>query len=296
MRPVTDTQLITDSACDLPLELLESLGVQVLPFPYTLDGTEHLDDFGRTLSYEAFYDALDAGAEAHTAQVPFGEYYEAFECAHRDGKPVLLVSLSSALSGTHDTALLARDAFLKQHPDAEIHCVDSLCASSGLGLLVLEAAKRLADGESAGQVATWLEDNKTRVHAVFTVNSFDHLVRGGRVSPAVGMVGAMLNINPVLHVDAEGRLMPLKKPRGRRRAIETLADIVVRGIDGWPPQRVLVSHGDSPADAAKLVALLRESPGVSDVLLTRTGVIVGTHTGRGVLSVYYLGDPRTDVE
>lgn len=293
---MTDTQLITDSACDLPLELLDSLGVQVLPFPYTLDGEEHLDDFGRAISYEAFYDALDAGAEAHTAQVPFGEYYEAFERAFHDGKSVLLVSLSSALSGTHDTALLARDAFARQHPGAEIHCVDSLCASSGLGLLVLEAAKRLADGESAEQVATWLEDNKTRVHAVFTVNSFDHLVRGGRVSPALGMVGAMLNINPVLHVDAEGRLMPLKKPRGRRRAIETLADIVVRGIDGRPPQQVLVSHGDSAEDAEMLVGMLRESPGVSDVLLTRTGVIVGTHTGRGVLSVYYLGDPRTDVE
>jgi DegV family protein with EDD domain len=296
MRPLTDTQLMTDSACDLPLALLDSVGAKVLPFPYTLDGTEHLDDFGRTISYEAFYDALDAGSEAHTAQVPFGEYYEAFERAVHDGKSVLLVSLSSALSGTHDTSLLARDAFLKQHADADIHCIDSLCASSGLGLLVLEAADRLAKGESASQVAAWIEDNKTRVHAVFTVNSFDHLVRGGRVSPAVGMVGAMLNINPVLHVDTEGRLMPLKKPRGRRRAIETLADLVLRGIDGRPPQRVLVSHGDSPADAETLVGMLRQSPGVSDVLLTRTGVIVGTHTGRGVLSVYYLGDPRTNVE
>ena len=296
MRPVTDTQLMTDSACDLPLEVLDSVGAEVLPFPYTLDGKEHLDDFGRTISYEAFYDALDAGAEAHTAQVPFGEYYQAFERAVHGGKSVLLVSLSSALSGTYDTSLLARDAFLKQHPDAEIRCVDSLCASSGLGLLVLEAADRLAKGETAEQVANWIEDNRTRVHAVFTVDSFDHLVRGGRVSPALGMVGAMLNINPVLHVDTEGRLVPLKKPRGRRRAIETLADMVITGIDGRPPQRVLVSHGDSPQDADMLVAMIRKSPGVSDVLLTRTGVIVGTHTGRGVLSVYYLGDPRTNVE
>ena len=296
MRPVTDTMLITDSSCDLPRDLLDSLDVQVLPFPYTLDGREHLDDFGRTISYEEVYDALDAGAEAHTAQVPFGEYYEAFERAAKQGKSALLISLSSALSGTHDTSLLAREAFLKQHPGADIHCVDSLCASSGLGLLVLEAAKRLAAGETAGQVATWLEANRTRVHAVFTVNSFDHLVRGGRVSPALGMVGAMLNINPVLHVDTAGRLVPLKKPRGRRRAIETLADMALTGIDGGPPQRVLVSHGDSPEDAKTLVGMLRKSPGISDVLLTRTGVIVGTHTGRGVLSVYYLGKPRTNEE
>jgi DegV family protein with EDD domain len=293
---LSETVLITDSSCDLPLELLQAMGAEVLPFPYTLGGVEHLDDFGRTISYEAFYDALDGGAVAHTSQVPITEYYKAFERATEQGKSVVLISLSSALSGTYGTSLLARESFLAQHPEADIHCVDSLCASSGEGLLVIEVAERLARGQSAQQVAEWAEANKTRVHAVFTVNSFEHLVRGGRVSPAVGMVGAMLNINPVLHVDTEGRLVPLKKPRGRRRALEMLAGIVAAGIDGDADRRVIVSHGDCEKDAETLVEMLRERTGVSDVLVTRTGVIVGTHTGRGVVSVYYLGNPRTDTE
>jgi DegV family protein with EDD domain len=293
---VRETALMTDSSCDLPLELLQSVGAEALPFPYTLDGVERLDDFGSTMSYKDFYDALDRGAVAHTSQVPITEYCEAFERATAQGKPVLLISLSSALSGTYGSAMLARERFVATHPGAEVHCVDSMCASSGEGLLVLEAADRLAEGLTAQQTAEWLEENKGRVHAVFTVNSFEHLVRGGRVSPAVGMVGAMLNINPVLHVDTAGRLVPLKKPRGRRRALEMLASMVAAGIEGDPDRRVLVSHGDCEKDAETLVGMLRERAGASNILVTRTGVIVGTHTGRGVVSVYYLGTPRTDTE
>jgi DegV family protein with EDD domain len=293
---LSETVLMTDSCCDLPPEMLQAAGIEVLPFPYTLDGVEHLDDFGRTMPFEDFYAALDHGAVAQTAQVPFAEYYEAFERAAARGRSVLLISLSSALSGTHDTSLLARDRFIEGHPEADIHCVDSLCASGGEGLLVLEAADRLAAGADAGEVAAWVEANKTRVHAVFTVDSFEHLVRGGRVSPAVAMVGTMLNIKPVLHVDLEGRLVPLKTPRGRRRAIEMLAEMVAAGMDRRRDLRVIVSHGDCAQDAALLVKTLRDRTGVSDILTTRTGVIIGAHTGGGVLSAYYLGDVRTSVE
>jgi DegV family protein with EDD domain len=285
-------RLITDSACDLPPGMTAEAGIDVLPFPYTLDGVERLDDFGRSITFEEFYAALDAGAVAHTAQVPLMEYADAFGRAHADGCAVVLVSLSSALSGSHESSLLARQAFLDEHPDAEIHCVDSLCASAGQGLLVLGAARRLQAGASAVELASWIEAERGRLNHVFTVSSFDHLVRGGRVSPVVAMAGAMLDIKPVMRMDAGGHLVPVKKPRGRRRAIETMADIVAERIDNPSSERVIVSHGDCAADAELLCDLLRERAGVVDIVTTRIGVIIGTHTGGGVLSAYFWGQTR----
>lgn len=287
-----ETVLITDSCCDLPPQILDSAGIETLHFPYSLDGVEHLDDFGRTMPFEDFYAALDKGAVAQTSQIPLVAYSEAFERAYAQGKSALLISLSSSLSGTHDASVLARDAFLDEHPDAEIHCVDSLCASGGQGLLVLEAARRLAEGGTAREVAEWLDANKARVNHYFTVDSFQHLVRGGRVSPLVGMAGGALNIKPVMHMDAEGRLVPLKTPRGRRRAIGMLADLVAESITDPGSQRVIVSHGDCQEDADMLQTLLMERCGVTNVLQTRIGVIIGAHTGGSVLSAYFWGNPR----
>jgi DegV family protein with EDD domain len=283
---------MTDSCCDLSPEMVEAAGIEVLPFPYTLDGVEHLDDFGRTMPLEDFYAAIDAGAVAQTAQIPFAEYHEAFERAFTQGRSALLVSLSSSLSGTYDTSLFARDRSLEEHPGADIRCVDSLCASGGQGLLVLEAARRLAKGGTAGDVAEWLDANKARVNHYFTVDSFQHLVRGGRVSPLVGMAGGALNIKPVMRMDGEGRLVPLKTPRGRRRAIEMLADLAAANIEDAAHQTIIVSHGDCEDDAALLEGLLAERCHPAGITRTRIGVIIGTHTGGGVLSVYFWGKSR----
>lgn len=289
---MSETALITDSCCDLSPEMVRAAGIEVLPFPYTLDGVEHLDDFGRTMPFEDFYAALDNGAVARTSQIPIAEYYDAFGRAFEQGKPVLLVSLSSTLSGTHEASLLARDRFLDKHPDADISCVDSLCASGGEGLLVLEAARRLAEGGTARDVARWLNANKARVNHYFTVDSFQHLVRGGRVSPAVGMAGGLLNIHPVLYMDGAGRLTLLKTPRGRKRAIELLADLAAANIEDATGQTVIVSHGDCADDAALLERLLAEKAGATHIARTRIGVIIGTHTGGGVLSMYFWGKVR----
>jgi DegV family protein with EDD domain len=289
---VSDTVLITDSCCDLTPEMVEAAGIEALPFPYTLDGIEHLDDFGRTVPLETFYAAIDNGSIAQTAQVPFTEYYDAYQRAYDAGKSVVLISLSSSLSGTYETALLARNTFVGQHPDADIHCVDSLCASGGQGLLVLEAARRLAEGGTAAEVAAWADQDKALVNHYFTVDSFTHLVRGGRVSAAVGMAGSLLNIKPVLHMDGDGRLMPLKRPRGRHQAIEALAELAAASIEHPAERPVIVSHGDCADDAATLERLLIEKCGPLNILRTRIGVIIGTHTGGGVLCVYLWGNSR----
>ncbi len=285
-----DTILMTDSCCDLPPEMLEAAGIEVLPLSFTMNEVEHLDDFGQSMSFEEFYRTLDGGASALTSQVSLLAYAEAYERAAREGKSVVLISLSSVLSGTYETAVLARESFLADHPAAEIHCIDSKCASTGQGLLVLEAARRLAEGATAREVAEWAEDNKLRVNHYFTVDSFDQLVRGGRVSAGVAMAGAMLSIKPVLYVDATGALVPVKKPRGRHRAIETIAELTARNIDE-NERTLFVCHGNCPDDADALRASLAEH-GLRANAESRIGTVIGAHTGSGVLSAFFWGTPR----
>ena len=287
-----DTQLITDSGCDLSREVLDAAGVATLFFPYTLDGEERFDDFGQTLSYDAFYDALRAGARSTTSQARPVDCHAAFQRAHDLGKTAVLVTISSGLSSTYDTALTARERFLQENPDATVHVVDSLSVSAGQGLLVLEMAARLADGMSAEAVVAWAEDNRQRVNHLFTVDSFEYLVRGGRVSPAVGAVGSVLNIKPILHVDAEGRLAPLTKLRGRRRALAELSEMVAERIEDPEEQAIIIDHAQCPEDATALNDMLAEQVAVRAVIADRIGIIIGTHVGPSGLVVAFWGTPR----
>jgi len=287
-----DTMLITDSGCDLSLEVLQRAGVEVLFFPYTLDGEEHFDDFGQTLTYDAFYDALQAGARSMTAQVRPVDCEAAFQRAYDLGKTALLVTMSSGLSASYDTALTVRERFLRENPDAKIHVVDSLSVSAGQGLLVLEIANRLATGVPAKDVVGWAEDNRLRVNHLFTVESFEYLVRGGRVSPAVGAAGSILNIKPVLQVDAEGRLVPLKKLRGRHRALAALSEMVVDRIENPETQAIIIDHAQCPEDAITLRDMLTDRIAVGGVVADRIGIIIGTHVGPGGLIVAFWGRPR----
>jgi DegV family protein with EDD domain len=292
MNTVHETVLITDSGCDLSLEVLQRAGVEVLFFPYTLDGEEHFADFERTLSYDAFFDALQAGARSTTAQVRPVDCEAAFQRAYDLGKTALLVTMSSGLSASYDAALTVREQFLRENPDAEIHVVDSLSVSAGQGLLVLEIANRLAAGVPTKDVVVWAEDNRLRVNHPFTVDSFEYLVRGGRVSPAVGAAGSMLSIKPVLQVDADGRLVPLKKLRGRHRALATLSEMVVDRIEDPETQTIIIDHAQCPEDAVAFRDMLTDRIAVGGVVADRIGIIIGTHTGPGGLVVAFWGRPR----
>jgi DegV family protein with EDD domain len=287
-----DTVLITDSGCDMPFEVLEDAGVELIFFPYTLDGEERFDDFGRTLSYDAFYDALRAGARSMTAQARSIDCDAAFRRAHDRAQAAVLVTISSGLSAMYDVAQLARERFLVQQPDARIFVVDSLSVSAGQGLLVLEMAKRLADGASAEDVVAWAEDNRLRVNHLFTVDSLEYLVRGGRVSPAAGAAGAILDIKPVLHVDAAGHLAPLKKLRGRHRALRVLSEMVAERIEAAERQTIVIAHAQCPEDAREVRNMLAEHVGVGAVIDDRIGVIIGTHVGPGGLIVAFWGRAR----
>jgi len=287
-----DTMLITDSGCDLSLDVLGAAGVEVLFFPYTFNGEDQFDDFGLTLSCDDFYDALRAGASSTTSQARPVDCRRAFEQAYALGKTALYVTISSGLSGSYETALTARNRFLEDRPDADIHVVDSLSVSAGQGLLVLEMARRLNEGMSADAVVTWAECNRLRVNHLFTVDSFEYLVRGGRVSAAAGAAGSMLNIKPILHVDAEGCLVPLKKTRGRHKALKMLADIVAEHIEDPEEQTIVLDHAQCPDDAITLSGMLADQFTANDVISDRMGIVIGTHTGPGGLIVGFWGRPR----
>jgi len=284
--------LITDSCCDIPRELTRQRRIEVLPFHYLLDGVEHDDDGGETTSYEDFYRRLQDGERITTSQVALAAYTEAFERAVQAGKQVVVIVFSSALSGSYAGAVLARENVLALNPGARIHIVDSLCACTGQGLLVLETAKRIEVGMDASEAARFADEAKGRMNHIFTVDSFAHLVAGGRVSPAVGMAGTMLNIKPVMRMDAGGHLVPLAKPRGRHRAITMIADIAAERIQDAGGQTIAVAHGDCLQDAEMLRDLVMERTGATDVLMSRVGSVIGAHTGPGVLSVYFWGQER----
>lgn len=289
---MTKTILITDSCCDLPRALVREHGIVALPFHYLLKGVEHDDDWGATISVVEFYRQLESGEHVTTSQVALSAYAEVFERVVAAGQEAVVITFSSALSGGHEAAVLAREQVVEAHPEARIHIVDSLCACTGQGLLVLETAKRLEAGMGAEEAARFAEQARGRVNHVFTVDSFEHLVAGGRVSPAIAMAGTMLNIKPVMRMDAGGHLVPLAKPRGRHRAITMIADITAERIEDAAGQTIAVAQGDCPEDAALLRDLIVERTGARDVLMTHVGAVIGAHTGAGVLSAFFWGKVR----
>lgn len=287
-----DALLITDSACDLPRSTLDAVGVELLFFPYALDGEEQFDDADQDRSLDTFYDALRGGARSTTAQLRPADCEAAFRHAHDLGMAAILVPISSGLSASYGTALTVREEFVRENPGARIYVVDSLSVSANQGLLVIEMARQLDDGASAEEVVEWAEANRLRANACFTVDSFEYLVRGGRVSPAVGAVGSALNVKPLLHVDAKGGLTALKRVRGRRHALMALADLVADQIADPGGQTIIVNHAQCLDDAESLVRSLTERLAVQDVRLGRVGVIIGTHMGPGGLVVGFWGKPR----
>jgi DegV family protein with EDD domain len=287
-----ETQLITDSGCDLSLAVLQDAGVELLYFPYSLDGEQRLDDFGRSLSYDAFYDRLRMGATSTTSQARPIDCEAAFERAHRDDKTALLVTISSGLSASYDTSMTVREKFLRENPGARVYVVDSLSVSAGQGLLVLEMARRLAAGMSAEDVVTWALFNRHRVNHLVTVDSLDYLIRGGRLSQVAGTAGKILDVKPILHIDAKGRLALLKRCRGRKRTLAAVADIVASRIETPRRQTIVIDHADCPEEAIVLKNMIAAKVTVHDVMLDRIGTIIGSHTGPSGLIVAFWGKSR----
>jgi len=288
----SETILVIDSGCDLPLEYTLQDNIVPLGIICNFKGVAIEDDFGKKIVRKDFYDALRQGEMPTTSQINSEKFVEVFRKYVKEGKSIIYIVLSSGITGTINSANIARDTILEELPEADISIVDSKCASLGQGLLVHYAYEMLKQGNSKEEIVNWLEENKLRINHWFTVSDLNHLKRGGRVSSSAAAVGTLLNIKPVLFVDNEGRLTPFSKCRGRKKAISTLAEKFKERTDPNKEQVIAIGHGDCIEDALALEALVREHGNVKDVILNYVGTAIGAHTGPEILGLYFIAEER----
>lgn len=286
-------QIITDSTTDLTPALIEALQVQVIPLCYMMEGkTYHNIPGGGEMTVPDFYGKLRTGIMSTTTQVNSEQFVQVFTPLLEAGQDVLYIAFSSGLSGTCQSALLAREELKERFPDRRLEVFDSLCASMGEGLLVYHAAMLRKSGKSLDEVLAWLKENALKLCHWFTVDDLNHLKRGGRVSTATALVGTMLGIKPVLHVDDEGHLIPVAKVRGRKQSLDALVKRMEESAIDPAGQMVFISHGDCLEDARYVERQVRERLGVQQVEVGYIGPVIGAHSGPGTVALFFLGRHR----
>lgn len=285
-----DYQIITDSACDLPAEHLTAMNVISVPLTLNFRGQTRDDSVSEGIG--ALYQGLRDGEVASTSAVNPARWAENMEPVLARGQDVLVIAFSSGLSTTYQSAVIAAEELKEKYPQRKLLVVDSLCASLGQGLLVHYACKKRDEGASLEELAQWLESNKLNLCHWFTVDDLMYLKRGGRVSATTALVGTMLKIKPVMHMDNQGHLINMSKARGRKASVEALAAKVAELGQGYDNRTMFICHGDCLADAQYLEKLLREKYGVEEVLIGYTGAVIGSHSGPGTLALFFLGKER----
>ena len=283
--------IMTDSCCDLTEDLVRELAVEVLPLSIVMDGREYFNyPDGRDIRPEVFYDKLRAGCLGTTSAVSVGAFREAMAAVAEAGKDVLCICFSSALSATYQSACIAAGEVMETFPGRTVAVVDSLCASLGQGMLVYLAAKERDRGRTLEQVRAYVEETKGAVAHWFTVNDLHHLKRGGRVSAATALVGTMLQIKPVLHVDDEGRLTSVSKARGRKASIRALLEQMEE--TALPDTPVFISHGDCLEEVQELADDIRARFSGAEPVIRFVGPVIGNHAGPGTVALFFLAKNR----
>ena len=234
------------------------------------------------------------GSMPTTSQVNAEEAKELWRPWLEKGYDVLHIAFSSGLSGTYNSCRLAADELKEEYPDGTVRVIESLCASLGQGLYVDKAVRMKSEGKTMEEIAGWLEEKKLNLCHVFTVDDLFHLHRGGRVSKMTAVLGTMINIKPVLHVDDEGHLIAVGKVRGRKRSLIKLVDMMEERLADCSENndRVFISHGDCLEDAQFVARLVRERFGIEDILINPVGATIGAHSGPGTMALFFLGKYR----
>ncbi len=285
------------STVDLSEEHLRERGIRCLPFHYELDGTSYLDDFGKTVPLDRFYDAMRNGAETKTSQININEYLEFFKGILDEGYDILHIAFSSGLSGSINSANNAAAMLLEDYPDRKIVIVDSLSASAGHGIVVDYAADMLAEGLSLEEAAARVEARKLHAHGWFFTTTLKYLVRGGRVSKAAGLIGDTLGICPLLNINSEGHLIPREKIRTKKKVMAALISRMLQVAEGGADYDgpCHICHSDCIEDANAVIALIEENfPNLrGKVQLHEVGAIIGSHTGPGTIGAFFWGQENT---
>lgn len=286
--------IVTDVGSDISLEFFKRHEkLEILPMPYRMDGVEKLYNVQDEPSLVDFYRELRGEKMATTAQVTVDSAFTSFENLTNKGEQVLYIGLSSGISGTVQSAQTARDMVLEKNPKAKIAVVDSLLASAGEALLVHYALKLREEGKSMDETVQWLVNNRQRINSWFTVEDLNFLFRGGRVSRTSALLGSMMRIKPIMHVNFDGKLIPMDKTTGRKRSLKALADKVVERANPKEGQTIFISHGDCLEDAEYLAGLVKEGlKNIKGVEFFTLGPIIGAHAGPGTVAIFFLGDSR----
>lgn len=286
------------STADMPYGYFKERNIPFVCFHYILDGEDYLDDLGQTISFEEFYGRIKAGSMPTTSQVTVGQYMDFFEPFLKSGKDILHISFSSGLSGSYNSATIAKEELLSKYPDRKILIVDSLGASSGYGLLSDMAADMRDNGVVLEEVYDWLQENKLNIHHWFFSTDLSHYKRGGRISAASAAVGTLLGICPLLNMSYDGKLTPRKKIRSKKHVIKEIVNMMeIHAKDGIDYSgKCFISNSACYEDARKVADLVEERFPLLNgrVMINSVGTVIGSHTGPGTVALFFIGDKRED--
>jgi len=288
-----DFVIMAATTSDLSDQSASGIGVTLLPMQVTL-GEQSFTHFAdeREMPIKEFFERMSKGETASTAQITAATFMDEFEKVVLAGADVLYLSLSSGLSNTALSAKQAADAIMEKHADCKAYAIDTLGASMGEGLLVYLAAMKKKEGATIDEVRDYIEEIKFKLCHWFTVDSLAHLRRGGRLSPGAAIVGTMLGIKPILHVDDDGRLIPMEKVRGRKAAITALFDHYKESVADPDGQTVFICHADCLEEATTLADMIKAKYAVGQVVLNIMGPVIGSHVGQGTIALFFLGGKR----
>lgn len=287
-----DFIVTVNSTVDLPYEWLQERNIPIVPLSYTMDGATYEDYSKESLTSKKFFENLRAGIMATTSQVNPEGAKDILEPFVKEGKDILHLAFSSGLSGTCNSMRIAAEELREEYPEAKIIVIDTLCACMGEGLLLYYTLKKKEEGLNIEEVAEWVEENKLHVCHDVTVDDLNHLYRGGRISRATAVVGSMVKIKPIIHMDEEGRLQVVGKERGRKKSLNHIVDMAVEQSQEWKNDLIMITHGDCIEDAEYVAERVREKMGVNEIIINNIGSVIGSHTGPGVVAVFCMGNKR----
>ena len=282
--------IVSDSTVDLPKEYLQSKQVPIISLSYIMDGVTYEEMDG--LSHKEFFEKLRAGSLPTTSQINPEQAREAREPFAKEGKDILYIGFSSGLSGSYNSVRMAAEDLKEEYPDINIIAIDSLCACMGEGLLLYKALELKEHGMSMEEIAKWVEANKLHICHNVTVDDLNHLHRGGRISKTTAVVGSMIKIKPIIHMSDEGKLVVIGKERGRKKSLVSIVDRMEKQMQGYDNDIVMITHGDCIEDAEFVKKQVEERFGIHNVMINGIGSVIGSHTGAGVVAVFFMGDKR----
>lgn len=289
-------RIVVDTCADLTPEIAASLDVDILGFPYILDGVEHTDDIWTSITPAEFYDQIRSGVKASTSAISIGRYLEYFTQCAEEGTPTVYLCFTSALSSSYDSAVTASEQVHAQYPDFELYVVDNALPCACGELLALEAVRQRAAGLSAKQLAAWADEAKTYVHGYFTLDSLDSLAAGGRIPPAAAQLSSKLDIKPELSFDLAGSLSLIGVNRGRKKALKSLIKSFKDNYVLDPTMPMTIVSADAEKDADWVEAAVRKEEGCANVTIIRgaVGPTIGAHVGPGMVALIFWGRNRAE--